>query len=312
MNSGLLQVLVEEDFGYKREGRNWGRAEQHSSLVVNEETQKWYWNAEERGGGVLEYLLYVRGLNKKAAQEILDTRGRILTGSFNNTEEERTFVPQECLVEIMWELGKGNRDYWYSRKLTDQTIDRKQLGFYDGWSLLPLYNPNGHFVNFQMRRDEPKKFIKYWYRHSKPQLLNPELLMLVDTIFMTEGTIDSILLNQEGIPAVAHSGGSSYWDKEWFSLFSRIKTIYYIADNDSAGRGAAKLFANSLGIYRTKIFMFEDKKETYDTVDYFRDGGNAKDFKKEVEDKSRYLFEIGELNGNTSKSRKHYENWIGY
>lgn len=295
--STILQDLIAEDFGYKREGANWGRAEQHSSLVVNEEEQKWYWNSENKGGGPLEYLILVRGYDKKRAQEVLEVRDRISLGFLPPQVDTHYSTPYEKMVDVFWEAGKENRSYWYKRKLTDRTIDRYRLGFYNGWSTIPLYL-NDHLVNFQCRRDEPKKAIRLWYKeeHWQPVLLNVELLNLVDTVFITEGTVDALLLTQEGIPAVAQTAGAVYWSPFWYPYFSRIKKVYYIADNDEAGRKAAARVAQALGEDRTLIYQFEGKPEKYDSGNYFQDGGNAKDFKAMVEEGSKYLFEIGELN----------------
>lgn len=304
MNTGLLQTLVEEDFGYKREGRNWGRAEQHSSLVVNEELQKWFWNSEGIGGDVLSYLIKIRGLKKDKAEEVLEIREKFVNGSILEEKPEREYVPYEKLVDLLWMLGKNNRDYWYHRCLNDKTIDRFRLGFYNGWYTLPLYD-KGQFIDFQCRRDEPNKVIRKWYKdaHTMPVLLNMELLNLVDTIYITEGTIDSLLLIQEGISAVAQSGGANYWNSEWYPYFNRIKRVYYIADNDNAGLQGAERIATSLGMDKVLIYTFDGKPEKYDTVDYFRDGGNAKDLKSLVESNSRYLFEIGELNERVGKKK---------
>jgi hypothetical protein len=304
MNNGLLQVLVEEDGGYRREGNNWGRSEEHSSLVVNEESQRWYWNSENIGGTALDYLILVRGMNKKTAEKIVEGRSKIITGSFFEKDEERFYVPQEKLVDLLWELGKGNREYWYKRKLTDRTIDRHRLGFYNDWFLIPLYR-NEQFVNFQMRRDEPKKAITQWYRTEtwEPTLVNAGILSLVDTVFITEGIVDALLLTQEGIPAVSQNT-SALWSAEWFPLFTTVKKIYYIADNDKAGRNAAVRVAKSLGTSKVNIFQFEGKEEKYDAGQYFQDGGTAKEFRELVETQSKNLFEIGELNENRNRYRR--------
>lgn len=298
----LIQDLVQEDFGYEKEGRNWGRAEKHSSLVVNESEQKWYWNSEETGGDILSYLIKIRGMSKKSAQEIVNNGRKFISGLPKDSKELIFYSPMEKLVDAFWLLGKNNREYWYNRKLVDRTIDRHRLGFYNGWSVIPLYNGDD-FVNFQMRRDVPEKSITMWYKEKiwKPILVNSGLLSLVDTIFITEGTVDALLLHQEGIPAVTQTNGANVWSPMWYPLFDNVNRIYYIADNDKAGRIAAKRVAESLGQYRTLIYQFEGKPEKYDTVDFFRDGGSAKDFKELVERDSKYLFEIGELNGNSSR-----------
>jgi DNA primase len=304
--SGVLQTLIEQDYGYKHYGSNWGRASKHDSLVVDEEKQRWYWNSEDLGGDVLQYLILIRKLDIKKAKELLASITGI--GTVVDDTKVEIAVPYEKLVDMFWEFGKTNRDYWYSRKLTDSTIDRNRLGYYDGWSVLPLYE-DGKFVNFQCRRDEPAKRIKYWYKHAQPVLMNTEILQLVDTIFITEGTVDSILLNQEGIASVAHTGGSGYWNNNWYSLFSRVKNIFYIADNDIAGRGASKRVADGLGISRVKIYNFETDVESFDTVDYFRGGGSAKELKELVEKDSKFIFEIGDNDANVG--RKEIKNRIG-
>lgn len=302
MDTGLLQQLIEEDFGYKHEGRNWGRALEHSSLVLNEETQKWYWNSENLGGTAVDYLILIRHLNKREAEQKVEFRNKVVTGSFYEQKEEQFYMPMERLVDLLWELGKGNRKYWYDRKLTDKTIDRHRLGYYDGWNLIPLYRGN-QFVNFQCRRDTPNRAFKLWYRIPdwKPVLMNPELLSLVDTVFMTEGPVDALLLNQEGIPAIAQTGGAGHWSPEWIHYFDKVKRVYYIADNDEAGKQGAWKIAKGLGMDKVLIYEFDNKPEKFDTVDYFREGGNAKDFRAEVEANSKHLFEIGEVYGNTRR-----------
>jgi hypothetical protein len=308
LNSGLLQILVEEDGGYKKEGNNWGRSIERSSLVVNEEAQRWYWNSENMGGTALDYLVLVRGVERRVAEKIIETRGKIITGSFFDvTDEQRYYVPQERLVDLLWELGKGNRQYWYDRLITDKTIDRFRLGFYNDWYLIPMYR-HDQFVNFQMRRDKPKKSITQWYRTEnwEPCLVNAGILPLVDTVFITEGTTDAILLSQEGIPAVAQNT-SAFWSNEWFYLFANVKRIYYIADNDKAGINQAVRVAKNLGENRVRLYRFLGQEEKYDAGQYFKDGGNAKEFRAMVENDSQNLFEIGELvNENRSRYRRRF------
>lgn len=307
MNNGLLQILVEEDSGYVKEGKDWGRSEEHSSLVVNEREQKWYWNSEQMGGSVFDYLVKVRGLSKKAANEVMDTRGKILSGSIFQIQNSNVYQkPYEKLVETFWSLGKKYREYWYHRKLTDKTIDRNRLGYYDGWYTIPLYL-NGNFANMQCRRDIPEKRIKMWYKIEgwKPVLVNPEILQLVDTIYVTEGPVDAILLSQEGIPAVSHTGGSGYWGADWFLHFNRVNKIYYIMDNDPSGRSAGEKVAKSLGVYRTYLYTFDDKKKGYDTGDFFKEGGTAKEFRELIEAESKSIFELGGVNAKRYEGRSY-------
>lgn len=202
----------------------------------------------------------------------------------------------------MWENGKDNRNYWYKRCLTDDTIDRYKLGFYDGWNLVPIFEA-GEFVNFQCRRDEPERKMKYWYRTGKVYLYNEGVLPFTKTVYITEGLVDAILLNQEGFTAVAAAGVNS-WKNEWYPKFSRIENIYYLEDNDAAGRVGARLVAKSLGLGKVKIVSFTGRKEKYDTGDFFKDGGTKEDFKEYVEKNSNYLFQLENCYGRTSELGK--------
>ena len=305
MNNSLVQELINEDFGYRHEGSTWGRALEHTSLVVDEKNQRWYWNSEDISGDALDYLIKVRGLSPKKAKEVLAIREKIVSGVPITEHEKSYYVAYEKLVDIFWDRGRKNRDYWYARKLKDSTIDRHRLGFFDGWYTIPLYF-NDVLINFQMRRDEPSKKITMRYSEKEwtPILINQSLLSIVDTIYIVEGAVDALLLTQEGIPAVAQTSGGSYWSPLWYPMFSRIKKIYYIADNDKTGKVAANRVAKSLGLDRTFIYTYTNEKEKYDSGDFFKEGGTAQDFKQIVESGAKTLPETGELNENRLRYRR--------
>lgn len=299
----LLYDLIEEDFGLKGTNR-WFSSIEHTSLVYDSQNDEFFWNSKNIKGSALEYLIYVRGIGRKKASEVVK-RDHKIVGTISEESPETDSKPYEKLVDLLWTLGRENRDYWYKRCITDKTIDRHQLGYYNGWNLIPLYVGN-KFVNFQCRRDEPLKSIKYWYKHKGflPVLLNPEILEIVDTIYITEGPVDSILLNQEGIPAISHTGGNGYWNPAWYPLFYRVKNIYYIQDNDKAGLWGTKKVSEGLGTSKVKIFQFNNFIKGYDTGNFFQDGGNAKDFKEMVERDSKYSFEIGDLSVRNNKNHR--------
>lgn len=294
----VLHDLIENDYGIKGSGR-WFSSEEHSSLVYDAEKDMFYWNSRDIKGNALDYLTKIRGMDLKSAKEFIN-------GFFGTPKDQDksfpTYVPYPKLVDALWMNGIGNRKYWYDRKLKDETIDRRRLGYYEGWNLIPL-EVDGKFANFQMRRDEPEKKIKLWYRLDwwKPILINHEMLQLVDTIYITEGPVDAFLLTQEGIPAVSHTGGAGYWDSAWFPHFHRIKKIYYICDNDRVGREAGRKVAKNLGYDRVFLYNFVDKPEKYDSGDYFKDGGTPKEFREMVEKDSKNIYEIGAMNDNRSR-----------
>jgi DNA primase len=273
--------------------------------VINFEEDYFFWNSQNLKGNALDYLVQVRGMEKSEARNFLNN----FFGAIKESQESNVqYLPYERLVDVMWANGVKNREYWYKRHLKDETIDRNKLGYCDGWNLIPLYE-NGEFVNFQMRRDEPKKAITQWYRRGKAlPLYNEGILPFTKKVYITESATDAILLYQEGFPCISPNG-SGTWQQEWFSKFSKIDEIIYIADNDKPGFNGAKLVANSLGIYRTKIVLFECMEEKYDAGQFFQDGGTKESFMDWIREHSYYLFEIENIYGKTKdlgKLRKEF------
>lgn len=273
-NTDLLLNLVDEDFGVvTRSTSKWARSFEHDSLVIDKTKGLFFWNSEDLKGGPLEYLIKVRGLDYNEAIKIINSTPISTKVYLEKTNEN--IVPYEPLVELFWSSGRKVRDYWYKRLLTDETIDRFRLGYHDGWFTVPLF-VNGKFENFQLRRDVPEKKILPWYR-KKAVLFNSSILNIVDTVFITEGTVDAILLNQLGYPAISTTLGANWYDV-WFIKFLKQKEIYYIADNDKPGIKMASKVAKNLGTSRVKIITFDGFKDKYDTIDFFRDGHTKEEF----------------------------------
>jgi len=287
MSQSKVAKLVDEDFGIQGSGE-WLKSIKHDSLVVNTEKDLFYWNKHEIYGDALSYLLYVRRLPLESAKLIINKLdGKYIISNDFNSEEQ---IIYEKLIEPLWLNGKTKRDYWHKRLLNDSTIDRFKLGYYDGWYTIPIFE-NGKLVNIQKRRDEPEKAIHPWYR-KPPELFNSGLLNIVDTVYLTEGIVDSILLNQLGIPAISKVTGANGWLEEWSKYFMRINRVFLCFDNDPAGKSGARRVARSLGEYKCKIYTFDSFSDKYDVIDYFRDGYNKDDFIKLVEKESKYVFEV--------------------
>jgi DNA primase len=277
----LLEKVVGLDFTVTGNGDRWRKTEQHSSLVLDIKEQKWFWNSRALQGSPLDYLITIKGIPEKQAKEIIKDLVYVGQGELSFPGKKEQVVQNEKLVEVFWNNGLNDRDYWYRRCLTDKTIDTYKLGKYDGFWTLPIYM-DGKFLNFQCRTDVPEKKIRPWYRGVGPLLFNSSILSFVKTVFITEGPVDAILLNQLGFPAVSHTGGSSGWSDAWFPYFKEQKEILYVADNDLAGYNAVKKVAKSLGEYRVKIVSFLDYPLGYDAVKFFLSGGTVEKFKELV------------------------------
>lgn len=289
----LLEKVIGLDYTLTGSGNKWRKTEEHTSLVLNLEEQRWFWNSKDLNGTPLEYLILIKGMPEKQAKALLKDLVTLDGGDLLFPKKKELVVQNEKLVDIFWKNGLKDRDYWYRRGLTDKTINTFKLGKYDGFWTLPIYM-DGKFMNFQCRTDVPEKKIRPWYRDVGPLLFNSSILPFVTKVYITEGPVDALLLNQEGIPTVSHTAGSSGWDNNWFSYFKRQKEIVYIADNDLAGYNAAKKVAKSLGEFRVRILSFIDYPLKYDAVDFFCRGGSMDEF-KELDAKAIQGFRVKEL-----------------
>lgn len=288
-----LVDYVKEDFGISGSGR-WLRSDVHSSLVVDSENELFYFNSRGISGNTLDYLIKVRGVEPKVARDMVHHR---TAGMPVDSAGQSIQVKFDKLVDLFHSSGRNERDYWYARGLTDKTIDRYRLGNFDGWNLIPIYDA-GLFINFQCRKDKPEKRMKFWYRDKdfKPVLYNMNILPYVDSIYITEGMVDCLLLNQLGLPSVCSTNGALSWSSNWIRHFTKIDNIVYIADNDSAGVRGAKMVANYLGLYKVKILRFKEEREKYGALNYFVDsGGTVSGFKDIINERAVYGFQESEI-----------------
>lgn len=289
----LLEELVRQDFGISGTGR-WRRSDIHSSLVVDIEKDIFFFNARGLRGNAIDYLVKVRGIRQAEAENLIRQARQF--GAQSIPKEHRIQFRYEKLVDIFNKGGQKHRDYWYRRCLTDKTIDSYKLGFYNDWYLIPIYDA-GRFSNFQLRRDQPAKRINFWYRDVdfSNVVVNSDILKFVKVAYMTEGTVDCLLMNQMGFPTVTGANGTLSCNPLWFKYFTSINNIFYVADNDSAGIKAAHKVVDVLGSNRVRVFRFKDRAERYDTVDFVRDGGTKEELKELLETKSVYGFQKGDI-----------------
>lgn len=280
--TSVLEILISKDFTLvSGSNSKWAKTVEHDSLVIDKERNVFFWNSRSIVGDALIWLTKVKGYNFAEARRILaeykDYRGTfVYTIKSQKLEEDIVVYPE--LVNIFWEQGEEHRNYWYERLLTDSTINKYRLGYHDDWYTLPVYIDET-FRNFQCRKDTPNKKIRPWYRGVGPLLYNSDILHFVNQVIITEGPIDAILLNQMGFPAVSHTMGSNF-DERWYKHFIKMKDIVYIADNDTAGMQAAYKVADVLDKERVRLITFDDMGESYDTVDFFKDGNTVKEFRQ--------------------------------
>lgn len=295
MNSkGILESLISEDYELAGSGR-WLYTTEHDSLVIDSEKQIFYWNSRDIVGNAYTWLTEVKNMKYSEAIRLLKSYGEY-HGEFIHVvkgKQEKDVVVYPALVDIFWTNGLNNRDYWYRRALTDETINRYKLGAYSDYYTIPFYQ-DGIFKDFQCRKDIPTKKIWHWYKHVGPLLFNSDILTYTDKVFLVEAPTSAMAMNQLGLMTISHNGGAEDWDIRWFKYFAYQKEIYILYDNDSAGRFGAIKVAKQLGEYRTKIYNFDKFSEHYDAGDFVKEGGTTSELLTLVNNESKYIFELKE------------------
>lgn len=289
----ILRTLIEKDFEFQITNSRYLKTREHSSLVLDTESDIFFWNSRNIAGDSLTWLTAINGMSfEQAKKRLTDLEVSPFISVTNYVYKGETVVVLPELVEIFWEEGRGesHRDYWYRRGINDRTIDRFRLGWHNGWNTIPIF-VDGIFINFQIRRDNPDKRIKSWYRGTGSQLFNSDLLRLTPSVIISESPTDAILLQQNGFPAISHTGGATGWNEKWFSPFMHLKSIFILYDNDKAGRKGARKVSKNLGEDRCKVYTFGDYPDKYDTGDFFLSGGTSEELTELLETKAQYSFE---------------------
>jgi|SRR6478752_9747082 len=86
----------------------------------------------------------------------------------------------------------------------------------------------------------------------------------IDWIGVTEGELDSLVLRQIGIPAVAIPGASN-WEDHWCNVFEDLSRIYVFADADDAGHKLYERLRDKLSmpVLKVRLPHGEDVNSTY-------------------------------------------------
>lgn len=287
----LLGRLIQDDFGIEGHDR-WWRSVEHSSLVYDAEQGIFYYNSEGISGDAYIYLTKVRGWKHEDAKEYIKSQGE--SASFvsivSDSQEILTYPP---LVDTFNQaLMKEDKTFWYCRTITDETISRFKLGFFNGFYTIPIYQ-EGLFRQIILRRDQPKKLIRKYYKGVGALLFNSDILRITNKIYFTESPVSAIVLNQNGLPAVSQDDGAGGFQKEWSKFFLHQKEIVLLGDNDPAGVTGMKKIAKILGENKCIIYTFEDSGIAhYGADDFFIDGHTSQDLQENIKQYGKYSFEI--------------------
>lgn len=175
------------------------------------------------------------------------------------------------------------------RGITLETIRTWDIGWDGNRYMLPVYNAARDLINVRKYKPgalQPKDKMFNVTGHGTAAIFGVSRLRKHDTIVITEGEMDCILLNQHGIPAITQTAGAKYWNFEWNKLFTG-KEVYVCYDNDKAGKEGSKKVQKMLAPFAASVSIVEIPLDTAgaDVTDYLHvEGFSSKDFVKLMED----------------------------
>ena len=168
-------------------------------------------------------------------------------------------VPLDPQIAIRCHEAPGTwREYFYSRGINDEWIDRAMLGYNleYGRYAIPCFQKNDQGVNelwgiqyrmrpeverkIRERGEKPVRYISEKGGHNHRLFNTDAINRPLPYALVVEGPLDCLSLGSFGVPAVAGFHGnnkSKAWDTSWNKYLRQAARIYIIPDNDRNGMG---------------------------------------------------------------------------
>ena len=185
------------------------------------------------------------------------------------------------------QLTPASRGWWYSKGLTDATINRFKLGFTTNCPTLPGTESYTIPITYQDRLYNIRHRIAWADNGNKyrPEmaglpaaLFNADVLtsedVFIPEVVLVEGEIKAMVLQQFGFDAVGLPGANTFKAK-WVQLFRQSTRPVYVALDPGADDWAVKIWQQlSEGGIDARLCTFPVKPDDFFVV-Y---GGTASDF----------------------------------
>ena len=161
-------------------------------------------------------------------------------------------------------------EYLEEHGINEKSIAKFNLTEKDNRLVIPITNSKGQFSYNKYRymdfNPTNPQSVKYTFDSgSHPTLFNMSNAQNRGYVVFTEGEIDCIKLDQEGIVAVSTTGGAATFKEEWVELFLN-KNIFLCYDNDKAGIEAIKKI---LPLFDENVKVIELPEDIKDVCEYF-------------------------------------------
>lgn len=131
--------------------------------------------------------------------------------------------------------------YLTGRGIAKTTARMYRLGYvaegeYAGRLAIPYITADGSVVDIRFRSLDASVTPKYLSRHGAGARLYSvgSILAAGVTLYITEGEIDAMTLNQIGLPAIGIPGATQ-WERHWSRLLLDFDHVIVVCDGDQAG-----------------------------------------------------------------------------
>ncbi|BCX15650.1 MAG: hypothetical protein KatS3mg097_542 [Candidatus Parcubacteria bacterium] len=275
----------------------------HPSFTIYPKTNSWYCFGCGKGGNVISFIKICHNLTTKDAIRYLKKH---YLREIDDIEEKTEEAASEGFYKLI-DLTEELKDWLKKRKLTDETIAKFGFSCFKDkkgnyWIGIPIFDESGKIVNYKIRRDPLKEnpnLEKYkWLRSGTKKTLFP--INCVDfekeEIYLVEGELDAILLNQEGFNVLTIAGGgTTKWLDEWVDIIRRFKKIFLIPDRDETGKTWLNNLINKLSLSVSDVYII-NLPCGKDVTEFYQQGGDLKTLNYDyIEKLKKGFFTIDDL-----------------
>lgn len=122
---------------------------------------------------------------------------------------------------------------WYleMRGVQDR-IERNELGYWEGWYTIPVYDVEGNFITAVLRAAPHIQFasgMRYWCHHSPvPYVPDWRMMTKGEYVIVVYGMLDALTIASLRLPVITTTGGKDSFIPEWLDDYR--KPIYIIPD----------------------------------------------------------------------------------
>lgn len=229
--------------------------EKHSScqvLATDENEQEYgvfHCFACGKRGNLIQLVSYCLDIDYREAENFLIENHSTIFISEEQLLPEITFdtnkkhiLDENCLYQY-----NTKHPYMYSRKLTDEVIERFKIG-YDNKNdciVFPVWDEKNNLVTITKRSTKGKKFILEKDVEKPVYLLNEIIKNNIDTVIVCESQINALTCWSYGFPAIALFGTGTQHQYDILNK-SGIRNYILAFDGDFAGKVGANKFKHNM------------------------------------------------------------------